>query len=148
MIFLDESLQQQIPSQFRHQKFQTFYRAEIQRQIFYSEEYSRVKKKRNSYTVLFKRASTRTEEFGQIKRFIFVPGYGSFCIMRLMVPISTPSQAFELSEAAVDFAAKIFQVEVADTILVPLPDLTSKCVFIKFENKSFVAKMNSDILLD
>ena len=62
--------------------------------------------------------------------------------------MSTPSLTFELTEEAMDYSARIFEVRTASVILVPLSAVVSKCIFIAFEEKSFIALMNKDIVLE
>ena len=96
---------------------------------------------------MFKQDSTNSE-FGQILRFIYVPGCGSYCLLSQLIPVSTPSLTFDLAEEAVDYSARVFEVCTTSVILVPLSAVVSKCIFIAFEEKSFVALMNKDIVLE
>ena len=126
-----------------------FYRLEIKVQMFYSESYLRPKK-RNSFTVCFNCSSSR-KNFGHILKFISVPDYGVFSVVRLLTPTLLPSEAFDLSESAMDYSCRVFPVQLSDTLqLVPIEDLVSKCLFIHFpsENLCYIALMNTDILLD
>lgn len=96
---------------------------------------------------MFKQESTKSE-FGQILRFIYVPGCGSYCLLSQLMPVSTPSIAFDLTEEAIDYIARVFEVCTTSVVLVPLSAVVSKCIFIAFEGKSFVALMNKDIVLE
>ena len=111
---LEDDLQLQLPPQYRLVQLQTFYRAVIGQETIFSEEYTRVKK-HNSYKVVYTDQRGQTS-FGKIKRFEYAPTLGLFCVMQQLVPTSTPSLAFELSETALDFSGKIYTIELTNTL--------------------------------
>lgn len=147
---IDETIRQQIPEEYcsENQRVQTFYRLQMKREVYYSKLYGRVKKK-NSYTVQFIHPSSEDQCFGQIFKFISIEGYGVFAVMKPLSQCSCPSESFGLTEPTLDYTGKIFEVKESNhLLLVPVKSIISKCIFIQFEQLSYVALMNTDLLLD
>ena len=58
-----------------------------------------------------------SSEFGQIIYFIHMPSYGSYCLLSQLIPVSTPSLIFDLTEVAVDYSARIFAAVVCTNVV-------------------------------
>ena len=145
---VEDDILRQIPEQFRRERTQTFFRLELKGEVFYSKLYSRPKK-RNSYTICY--SSDSEEKYGRITKFLCLQEYGVFAVVSPLVPTSLPSEAFGLSEPALDYTLRIVPVKsMENLLLVPVARIKSKCVYIDFpgEASQFVAVMNTDVLLD
>lgn len=140
---LEDSLKLQLPPPHQNAQLQTYFRDVIGQKNFFSGRLHQGKKC-NSFTVVY-----RDEGQTSFCKSQNAPSLGLFCVMQLLFPTSTPSLAFELSEAALDFSAKIYHVQITNTLkLVPVAALRSKCILIFFEKESFVALMSAYFLLE
>ena len=134
----------------RGQKVQTFYRVEINGQVYYSYLYGRTKK-RNSYTVSFTSESDmETRKFGQIKKFICLPqSQLPYAVIQILQPNAIASECFN-SDPAVDHLSKFFGVDKTDSLeIVPVTFLLHKCVYIEIEQSIYIVEIDTDnVILD
>ena len=138
-----------MPESLHTTKLQTFYRVEINNQVFTSMMYNRPQR-RNSFTVSFYVYVSNTKFFGRIKKFVVVPNVGVFAVIYHLNPICTPAEHFCLESPSLDYAARAFPVEETDSCrLVPVSSLCNKCILMNFSlDSTYIAEMDVDILLD
>lgn len=87
LTLLEECVQQQIPESYRCEYAVTFYRLEIRGQLYYSKSYFRVKS-RNSYTISFVDSQSSQQRFGQVLRYVQIPTYGVYAILKFLRQVS------------------------------------------------------------
>lgn len=114
------------------ERARVFYRLEVNGQLFYSAQYSRVHK-RNSYTVVYTNPSGQ-KRFGLIQYFILiVPGDVVLAVLKTLVPLSlTAQEHFQLTSPAIDKASKLTLVRDSGVLDVTSVDSIQKCIYISF----------------
>ena len=130
------------------QEVQKFYRVVVEKNVFFSKEYTRVKA-RNSFTVEYIHLGTL--RIGIILYFIFISGCTFACITELQ-RISNISDYFDLSTDCLNalhcsgVIPVVPVVPVEDSIVfVPVRNLYKKAVFIQCDVKLYVGTFPSGI---
>ena len=111
-------------------KLQTFYRLLLNEEVFFSQMYSRVKK-RNSFTVLF--SIHGKYNFGSILRYFVISGI-PVAVIKYFKVVCQPC-VHSVQESDVHF-------------VVPVHDIKEKCIFLEVSNCMYIARFPSKFLSD
>ena len=115
-----------------NERARVFYRLEVNGQLFYSAQYSRIHK-RNSYTIMYTDV-TGQRKFGLVQYFI-TPGDVVLAGVRTLVQLGVTCQEhFQLTSPAVDKASKFTLVRDSEVLDVTSVDCIQKCMYISFSS--------------
>lgn len=121
-------------------KLQTFYRLLLNEEVFFSQMYSRVKK-RNSFTVLF--SIHGKYNFGSILRYFVISGIPVAVIKYFKVVCQAAGHRFGINIPCVH------SVQESDIhFVVPVHDIKEKCIFLEVSNCMYIARFPSKFLSD
>ncbi len=120
---------------------QVFYRLQKNNTTFYSAKYGRVKK-RNSYTVTY--YSDNEILFGQIQYFIHFSTHQLAVLKQLTLLTTSLTQHFSLTTDAMDHRPLLCPCTIGtDLVVVHTSALNTKCLFVHFDSRMYVATFPS-----
>lgn len=131
-----------------------FYRIEIDGQVYYSQDYKRVKR-RNSFTVSYNKDGPGEEllNFGLVQYYIFFSSTKT--VMAVLKELKktriTCRDEFQLSSGAIDTVSslgKIYPVECNESqlTLVNVEKLLHKCLYIEINTSKYVVNIVPSLL--
>ena len=131
------------------QEVQKFFRVVVNKNIYFSKEYSRVKA-RNSFTVEYICPLQGTRNIGSILYFV-KHLHVTFAVVNELVPLSNVSAYFSLPTNCLNVlhCSGVKPVAVGATITyVPVQNILKKAIFINFNVQCYVATFPSSIVND
>lgn len=125
----------------------TMYRAEIKKNVYYSKQYERVKK-RNSFTICYNNYDN-AKSYGFIECFICVHN-APIAILQPIHPLPTTCKDhFNISTSCLDSVSHIIPMSVTSLVCAVLADrIIEKCLFLEFGSNKYIVKFPSRVTFD
>ena len=124
----------------------TVYRVEYRGEVYYSQQYQRVKK-RNSYTVAY--SDSGAKRFALIEHYVFVQNR-LIAILKPLLPVSVSCQQhFNLTTTALDSFLYLSPVTKGQCVKCCFVEqFIAKCLFMDLNFVQYVAQFPSRIMFD